>query len=340
MTRRIVFTPRPHRAFTLVELLTVIAIIGALSSLLLPAVQNARESSRRSQCSNQLRQIGVAALNYESARGTLPPGAVAREYAAEPATPHTFYRWSALAHVLPHLELGAAAAHVDLDVPLYGNNLQVTAQNRDGVAQMIGLFLCPSDRGERVNPAFGPTNYAVCTGSGLDGGSPLESDGLSFINSYARLAEATDGTSHTVYAAECLLGETPPAGTLRDSADPRLVYGFTLYVPMTEQGCQSTSQWNVTDPPGFSWANGELRSALYNNYRPPNSREFDCMGAKIFAPKEVRNAAYGWHAARSNHPGGVNSQYADGAVRFVSDEIAPTVWQGQGTRAGGESQSP
>ncbi|MBX3424987.1 MAG: DUF1559 domain-containing protein [Pirellulales bacterium] len=325
--------------FTLVELLTVIAIIGALSSLLLPAVQNAREAARRAECAVKLRQISLAALNYESARGVLPPGSVAKEYPADVRTPHTFYRWSALAHLLPYMEGAPVVSQLDLETPLYSRTLTVSEVNRPGVAQLVSAFLCPSDRGAPVNESFGPTNYATCTGSGLDGGAPFEADGLSFINSRVTLAQVVDGTSYTLYASETLLGETPPASTPREQVDPRLVYGLAAAVPLTDGACSELGVWNLTDPPGFSWANGEYRTTLLNNYRTPNAREFDCISTQLIGSLEVRYVAYGWRTARSNHPRGVNAAAADGSVRFVGDAVDVEAWRAFGARNGGKAAS-
>nr|MBA3484072.1 DUF1559 domain-containing protein [Pirellulales bacterium] len=116
---------RLRHAFSLVELLSVIAIIGVLVALVLPAVQLAREASRRTHCLNQERQLAIAIHNYDSAHGHFPPGSESRRYAAQPMTPYTFNRWSALAHSLPYLEQSSAYAEVNLDVPLYGRNLRV-----------------------------------------------------------------------------------------------------------------------------------------------------------------------------------------------------------------------
>jgi prepilin-type N-terminal cleavage/methylation domain-containing protein/prepilin-type processing-associated H-X9-DG protein len=326
--------------FSLVELLVVIAIIGVLVGLLLPAVQAARESSRRTDCLNRQRQIALAMQNYESARGRLPSGAEAREYAASPSTPHTFYRWSALAHALPYMEQGAALAKINLDLPLYGNDYAVTAENREGVQAIIPQFLCPSDRGVAVSTTYGPTNYAACSGRGADGGSPFDAEGMFFVNSAIRLAEVADGTSRTVMFAECLLGETPPPLTPRSSVDPRLVYAFVSSTPLTEAACNASTLWNYTDPPGFSWANGEFRSGMYNHLRTPNSTEIDCVAAQLLGPLSRRFAGYGWRTSRSNHPGGVNYALADGSASFAADGIDLAVWQALSTRNGDEVSAP
>jgi prepilin-type N-terminal cleavage/methylation domain-containing protein/prepilin-type processing-associated H-X9-DG protein len=325
-----------RRAFSLVELLAVIAIIGLLVALLLPAVQASRESARRSDCGNRLRQIALGLQNFESARKHLPSGSQARQYAADQATPHTFYRWSALAEALPYMDQAAAYASLDLDVPLYRRDFGVFDQNRAAVKAFIPGFLCPSDRNDRVSSEFGPTNYAMCAGSGAGGGTPFDADGLFYINSEMALREITDGTSRTAFAAECTLGEAVSAMTPRSDVDPRLVYGFARAAPLTDASCEETSTWNLSDPPGFAWVNGEFRSAMYNHYRTPNSGSIDCVSAKLIAPLSERYAAYGWRTARSYHPGGVNVALADGSIMIARDDVELDVWRALSTRSGEE----
>ena len=327
---------RVRAGLTLVELLVVMAIVSVLIALLIPAVQSVRASARRTQCLNNLRQVMLAAINFESARGHLPSGAISREYPEVPWTPHNYYRWSALAHSLPFLENGAAYDALHMEVPLFGIDFQVTRQNRGGVAMRVAEFLCPSDTSESSNPHFGPTNYAACAGTGNDGGSPFDTDGLFYINSDTKLAAIEDGQSHTLAFSEMIQGRTPPAMTPRDEADPNFVYGFARAVPLTEEACENTALWNFTQPRGFSWANGEYRSALYNHHRPPNARQFDCVSAIISGDLAHIHSAYGWTTARSWHSGGVNGALADGSVRFLSDSIDVAAWQALATRAGHE----
>jgi prepilin-type processing-associated H-X9-DG protein len=153
------------------------------------------------------------------------------------------------------------------------------------------------------------------------------------------LAEIADGTSQTVYLAETTLGDFIPQLTPRDQVDERTAYVFASAAPLTQTACDATILFNFTDLPGFSWANGEYRSAMYNHYRPPNSSELDCMSAKLLAPLSERYAAFGWRSARSMHPGGVNAARADGSVRFYSDDINPAVWRALATRSGEETIS-
>ena len=324
------------RAFTLVEVLVAIAIIGMLVAILLPAVQAARDSARRINCTNNLRQLGLALHNYESAAGAFPSGAISKEFRDSPWTPHNYFRWSSLAYLLPHLENADSYELLDLDVPMYGVDFQITSANRQAVAARIEAFLCPADEEVVTNPQLGPTNYAACAGTGIDGGSPYEADGLFYVNSATKSVEVEDGLSRTIAFSESILGRNPPPLTPREDADPRFVYGFARAVPLTEESCRQTAMWNFTQPRGFSWANGEYRSALYNHYLQPNSPEFDCISALISGPIDIVHAGYGWKTARSWHRGGVNASFADGSQRFITDKIAPAIWRAYATTSGNE----
>jgi prepilin-type N-terminal cleavage/methylation domain-containing protein/prepilin-type processing-associated H-X9-DG protein len=331
--------PRTARGFTLVELLVVIAIIGVLIAILLPAIQSSRESARRTSCINNLKEIGIAAQNYHSARNCFPVGSEAKEWHSAPSNAWTFYRWSALAHLTPFLEESNALNSLDLSVPLYGLNLGVTPQNAVGVALVVPLFLCPSDTGQIVAPQFGPTNYAACAGSGGSGvtaGSPNNTDGIFYVNSRTRLAQLLDGSSHTAMMSESILG-TPDNAT--PTMDPQVDYKFTLSAPLQDSRCEATQQWNVADGRGFGWVSGEFRCAMYNHYYMPNSTTPDCLGVVIAGGPSTAYTPYGWRTARSRHPGGVNLMMADGSVQFVTDAVDPTIWLAWSTRSGGETIS-
>jgi prepilin-type N-terminal cleavage/methylation domain-containing protein/prepilin-type processing-associated H-X9-DG protein len=323
-------------AFSLVELLIVIAIIAVLVGFLLPAVQAARESSRRNDCLNHLRQLATAMHNFETSHGHLPPGSTAHADPNDPATPHTFYRWSAFAHVLPFFENAALHDQLNLTLPMYRKDFSISPENEAALEQVISLLLCSSDRGLKVSPRFGPTNYAASAGSGVEGGTPLATDGVFFINSQTSLEEIRDGTSQTIFLAETTLGDTVGQLTPQSQIDERIGYVFASAAPLTQTACDATVLINFTDPPGFSWANGEYRSAMYNHFRAPNSSELDCMSTKLIAPLTERYAAYGWRSARSMHPGGVNAARADGSARFYGDNIDPAVWRAVATRSGEE----
>ncbi|MBL8855226.1 MAG: DUF1559 domain-containing protein [Planctomycetaceae bacterium] len=329
------FVNRPgfaHRGLTLVELLVVIAIIAVLMGLLLPAVQMAREASRRTSCANNLRQVALAMQSHHTARDRFPPGSVAKEYAAQPATPWTFYRWSAFAMLSPYLENSAAYNLLDLSKPLYAASTgQLTPENVAGSRTVVPTFLCPSDSFRLLHNDFGPINYAVSTGTGVSGGSPVDTDGLFYVNSRTRIAEITDGTSNTIAVSESLLGV---AGAT--NRDPRFAYRFTFLAPLTETACRNAPTWNYTDPRGFSWVNGEYRNGLYNHYFAPNSSEADCMGVRIGGGPSVTFTPFGWKTARSLHVAGVNISRADGSTGFLDEEIDLTIWRSLATRSGGE----
>lgn len=317
--------------FTLVELLVVIAIIALITALLLPAVQAAREAGRRASCGNNLRQIGLALQSHHDSYLVFPPGSVSREYRTVPSTPWTFYRWSGLCSLLPFIEHQTSLKALDLTIPLYNSALAVTPENREGVKTIIPGFLCPSDHGNRVLPDFGPTNYALCAGTGGRGGSPLKTDGAFFVNSSTSIKRITDGVSNTVLVSESTLGRADMNG--RDS---KIDYKFLLTVPLTEANCNQAAIWNYGYPRGFGWASGEFRCALYNHKRPPNANIPDCVGVEMGGDVSTRFTPYGWRTARSLHPGGVNACFADGSTRFLSDDIDGNLWAAMATIAGGE----
>ena len=332
--RRVVVGCAQARGFTLVELLVVIAIIGILVALLLPAIQSARESARRASCTNNLRQIGVAAQNFHAARGSFPMGAESREYAPDPSTAWNLYRWSSLVHMGPYFEMSNELSLLDLNVPLYNRMLKLNNIHQAGVAQTLPLFLCPSDQGYIVTPGFGPTNYAACAGSGAGGGTPINTDGVFYINSHTRLAQVLDGASHTALFAESILGAQQGVTLPKDY---QVDYKFTLLSPpLTDANCANTSLWNVSDGRGFAWVSGEYRCVLYNHYYLPNQAIPDCMGALAGGGPQTQYAAFGWRAARSRHPGGVNVLLADGSVQYMFDSIDKSVWQAISTANGNE----
>src|SRR5690348_5816655 len=140
---------RRSAAFTLVELLVEIAIIGVLVALLLPAVQAAREAANRMSCGNNLKQLGVATHNFEGTYKKLPVGSESHAMPGVPAWPHNFYRWSVLAHLTPFLEQTNAYNSLDLTQPLFAPPaFGISPQNQTAVQLIVPTFLCPSDVGE------------------------------------------------------------------------------------------------------------------------------------------------------------------------------------------------
>src|SRR5262249_20048797 len=201
LTRReSLMTKRPRSGFTLIELLVVIAIIGVLIALLLPAVQSAREAARRIECTNNLKQIGIALHNYHDVLGSLPWG-VGHE--AMPGSPDGGQFWSALALALPFMEQLPLHNAINFDLTAW-----VSFPENDTVkSTRIGLFLCPADPDRLTNPQ-GHTNYAANFGTipitfypgsnGVFGPVPE--------TRIVRLGDITDGTSNTVAFGEFIKG--------------------------------------------------------------------------------------------------------------------------------------
>jgi prepilin-type N-terminal cleavage/methylation domain-containing protein/prepilin-type processing-associated H-X9-DG protein len=322
-----------RRAFTLVELLVVITIIGILIALLLPAVQAAREAARRAQCQNNLKQIGLALHNYHAALGTFPP--------AQNPFPMVF---SPQALLLPYVEQDALHGLINFNQPpldFYGTGTNPNDNASPNCASkfQVNLFLCPSDPVSPRVPGsvYGATNYVACVGSGtVASGSFLPGgggDGI-FWTTPTRAEDITDGLSNTVAFSETLLGD----GNTSVGATPGNPQRERLLVPDPAQPTPATcasgsSGGNVwSGQRSAIWINGHYGDALYNNYYPPNAVNWDC-GDSYYGGTFSSSALT---AARSNHSGGVNTLFADGSVHLISNTINPDTWHALATRAGQE----
>ncbi len=329
--------------FTVIELLVVIAIIGILMALVLPAVQAARETARRTHCQNNLKQLGLALHNHHETMGEFPSGVIRKKWDQEPTWSEGHWAWGVFANLLPYVEQNNLHDTLQLDKPLLGAppTFAILDEHRDLVDEPVGLFLCPSDFRTVLDPRYQPLNYVACLGSGvktsrMPAGTDRDSDGIFFANSRMKPRDVTDGLSNTIAFSETTLGpgnpghdgfviSTPPA-------DPEDVWAALLpweTSTLSDSACAEATSYGVTR--GSNWASASHLSGFFNAYLRPNSSRPDCIIHFSFSP--------GWVAARSRHTGGVNVALGDGSVRLVSHSIDLPVWRALSTRNGGEAAS-
>lgn len=331
-----------RRGVTLIEVLTVLAVIGLLLAILIPAVQSAREANRRLECQNRLKNIGAALHGYESAQGKFPPifidSGINRRaprpvhYSNQLYAPHV--------HLLPYLDQAALFQQFDLSQPQPpagdGSRLKPAART------VLPVFNCPSD------PRLGGNNYRFCTGSGpsatdLAGTVSASTDpgsGGAFTDlSGHRDGDFRDGMSNTAALAEKIKSDDNPAGY---SAADFFYAGVPLSVLRTLDAdgmariCSAQTYAlnpNICPFVGHSWFTSGYVHALYNHVLVPNGKTPDCSEGS-----HVGESTFGAHKASSHHPGGVNVLMLDGRVIFVSNSIDLALWRAMGTRAKGEHE--
>ena len=308
----------PFHGFTLVELLAVIAIIGTLVGLLLPAVQVAREAARRSACTNNVKQIATALHTYHDARKTFPFGQIVPwnflkypdgTFGNDYSKTYTKDRRCWMLEITPYLEQTEVYNQVMTAVTL--NNAwpyQITA-----ASGKYATLMCASDpnAGKIARHTDNTTrgfcgNYLACASSGTFGsdGSGTTLDGIFYALSKTKASDVTDGLSKTALLAECIV--VPETGSL----DLRGGY-----------------------------FNAAIAETLFSTLNTPNTTVADQLNfARDWRPLAPRLQTQPWvQYTRSMHTDGVNIAMTDGSVRFVTNMVNAAIWKACGSRSGGES---
>jgi len=336
-----------HRrtGFTLIELLVVIAIIAVLIALLLPAVQAAREAARRSQCVNNLKQMGLALHNYHSAIGSFPLGATAQPYDVGVA-PEGWSSWSAHALMLPYME----------GTPIY-NSINFTfgagrgpnsglgyAVNSTAFLTRINNFMCPSDGNSGVANI---NNYHGSMGTSMYSTSGADTTGIFGYQQKYTIADVRDGTSNTVAFSEAVVGERSASILGKGNGTGAIANGNglqTIYDVSTKPLsalkadmllCDTAFLTSRNNDRGKWWGMGAMGFTMFNTVVTPNGAKwaacrYGCCPQSGHAEMEVAN---------SYHSGGVNVAMTDGSVKFIKDSISYPTWWAIGTRANGETVS-
>jgi prepilin-type N-terminal cleavage/methylation domain-containing protein/prepilin-type processing-associated H-X9-DG protein len=339
------------RAFTLIELLVVIAIIAVLIALLLPAVQAAREAARRAQCVNNLKQIGIALHSYMSATNVLPPGRVNSHITGMGNC------WGAYAEILNQLEQQAVFNSFNFNLPPDTDpTTTLAAANVTGFETFLNVLICPSDSSPLLvtvsNGNYATHNYPMNTGNSYSvvqyPAAPLTGapNGVLFENSAITPAAIPDGLSNTVAVAETIRS-VPGSTYATNPSNVFLITGnnSTTGPPITSPADYQTlclslpaSTTQFQDTRGVRWHYGAPGHTLYNHIRPPNDPQPDCRGGLPHSNRT--DPVWNWLSqnitTHSKHPGGVNALLCDGHVQFAKNTINVVVWQGLGSRNGGE----
>jgi prepilin-type N-terminal cleavage/methylation domain-containing protein/prepilin-type processing-associated H-X9-DG protein len=335
------FRRKRTAAFTLVELLVVIAIIGILTGMLLPAVQQVREAARRISCANNLRQMTLATMNYESAHMAFPASWFP---AGDPETGNVD-GWSVQAQILPFIEQANLYSEIDFSVSYtanppvdLGGSLQALPSAR------VPTFLCPSEVNDRIRmkngqPYHYPLNYAANAGEWFvfDPTTGNTGSGAMLTNRQNGIASFSDGTSNTLFFSE-VKAYTPYFRNAGISGQ--------LTKPVTPGELVALGGEFKTNSGHTEWVDGRTHQTAFTATFTPNTEVlytdsgtgavYDVDWTNMQEGKSQTASTYAAVTARSWHSGGVNTGRADGSVKFFSEDVSPGIWTALATRNGGE----
>jgi prepilin-type processing-associated H-X9-DG protein len=300
-------TRSPRRGFTLFQLLVVLALLLILFALLLPAIAKARVTALRIQSANNLKQLSLGALNYESAYAHFPPGNDANNF-------------STATYLLPFIEQDNVFKHIDLKKSVDDK------ENAEMRKLIIKTFLNPRDTVTNVTPDYGATNYLYNAGSKP---ALADNDGIFYQDSKTKIPDVTDGTSYTMTVGETLKGD----GGVKAMDVKRqhvVLKKEALKGLKDDAGVEDfKDSKNIAGDRCASWMDGRFLQGTFTATRTINDRKPDvsCGGMG------------GLSGLRSNEDG-VNTAFCDGSVHYISQKVKPEVWKALSTRAGGEVINP
>ena len=350
---------RHIKGFTLIELLVVIAIIAILIALLLPAVQQAREAARRTQCKNNLKQLGLAMHNYHDVHGTLPGNPMANTYRCSDNRTGSWIGWSGLSMILPFIDQAAIYNNIsfehawDLSNNCYGKN----PGNRRANETLISAFGCPSDPNAGDKPwgnRSASSSYVLSHGPVADW-TIRPTVGMFDRMSSVELSDIKDGTSNTIMSSEHKIGGNdgkinaqwkvggqpvlinPRIGSTSGGRDhvfdsrPADIAVLKAYHDACAAAAPSATDGG-NDDAGRYWGTAmQLQGPMFNTLMPPNTK-YHCDDGNSETVMRMKHA-------QSWHTGGVQVGMGDGSVRFVSENIDHGVWINAGTINGGETDN-